>query len=168
MEPVSGGPAFVDYGVKAYLALKLMGWSKDHPVMVKARASVLANGGVVKCNTFTKIYLCAMGQYDYNAMPAVPPEIVLFPNWFTSISTRFLRGRAACWCQCRSCTRRSPSRSCLRSRASTSCLWAAEEGESAPEVGPEEIVSWRNFFILLDRLMHLRNVFTSGPCGTGR
>ena len=26
-----GGPAFVDYGVKAYLALKLMGWSKDHP-----------------------------------------------------------------------------------------------------------------------------------------
>ena len=59
-----------------------MGWSTDHPVLVKAREWVLANGGVMECNTFTKIYLCALGQYDYDAVPAVPPEIVLFPNWF--------------------------------------------------------------------------------------
>ena len=70
------------FGVKAYLALKLMGWSKDHPVLVKAREWILANGGVTECNTFTKIYLCFMGQYDYDAVPAVPPEIVLFPKWF--------------------------------------------------------------------------------------
>ena len=77
-----GGPSNVNYGVKCYLALKLMGWTADHPVMVKARENVLALGGVVECNTFTKIYLCALGQYDYDAVPAVPPEIVLFPNWF--------------------------------------------------------------------------------------
>ena len=23
-----------------------------------------------------------LGQYDYDAVPAIPPEIVLFPNWF--------------------------------------------------------------------------------------
>ncbi len=28
------------------------------------------------------MYLCALGQYDYDAVPAIPPEIVLFPNWF--------------------------------------------------------------------------------------
>ncbi len=39
-------------------------------------------GGVTEVNTFTKIYLCFFGQYDYDAVPAVPPEIVLFPNWF--------------------------------------------------------------------------------------
>ena len=77
-----GGPSDINYGVKSYLALKLMGWSADHPVMVKAREWVLAHGGVVECNTFTKIYLCSLGQYDYDAVPAVPPEIVLFPNWF--------------------------------------------------------------------------------------
>jgi squalene-hopene/tetraprenyl-beta-curcumene cyclase len=76
------GPSNISLGVKAYLALKLMGWSKDHPVLVKARNWILANGGVVECNTFTKIYLCFLGQYEYNAVPAVPPEIVLFPNWF--------------------------------------------------------------------------------------
>ena len=72
-----GGPSNINYGVKAYLALKLMGWTADRPEMVKAREWVLANGGVVECNTFTKMYLCALGQYDYDAVPAVPPEIIL-------------------------------------------------------------------------------------------
>ena len=49
-----GGPSNVNYGVKCYLALKLMGWTADHPVMVKAREKVLALGGVVECNTFTQ------------------------------------------------------------------------------------------------------------------
>ena len=77
-----GGPSNVNYGVKCYLALKLMGWKADDPVMVKAREKVLELGGVVKCNTFTKMYLCSLGQYDYDAVPAVPPEMMLFPNWF--------------------------------------------------------------------------------------
>jgi squalene-hopene/tetraprenyl-beta-curcumene cyclase len=77
-----GGPSNLNYGVKCYLALKLMGYKADHPMMVKAREKVLEQGGVVNCNTFTKIYLCALGQYDYDAVPAVPPEIVLFPKWF--------------------------------------------------------------------------------------
>ena len=64
-----GGPSNVNYGVKGYLALKLMGYTADHPVMVKARENVLKLGGVVECNTFTKIYLCALGQYDYDAVP---------------------------------------------------------------------------------------------------
>jgi squalene-hopene/tetraprenyl-beta-curcumene cyclase len=76
------GPSNISLGVKAYFALKLMGWSPDHPVMAKARTWILANGGVTECNTFTKIYLCFMGQYEYDAVPAVPPELVLFPKWW--------------------------------------------------------------------------------------
>ena len=37
---------------------------------------------MTEVNTFTKIYLCFLGQYDYDAVPAIPPEIVLFPKWF--------------------------------------------------------------------------------------
>src|SRR5665811_2190245 len=59
-----GGPSNVNYGVKSYLALKLMGFSAEHEAMVRARECVLGLGGVVECNTFTKIYLCALGQYD--------------------------------------------------------------------------------------------------------
>jgi squalene-hopene/tetraprenyl-beta-curcumene cyclase len=75
-------PSNISLGVKAYFALKLMGWSPDHPVLVKARTWILANGGVTEVNTFTKIYLCFMGQYEYDAVPAVPPELILFPKWW--------------------------------------------------------------------------------------
>ncbi|MEO6983300.1 MAG: squalene--hopene cyclase [Edaphobacter sp.] len=75
-------PSNISLGVKAYFALKLMGWSQDHPVLVKARTWILANGGVTEVNTFTKIYLCFMGQYEYDAVPAVPPELILFPKWW--------------------------------------------------------------------------------------
>src|ERR1700740_599913 len=77
-----GGPGNISLSVKCYFSAKLMGIRADDPRLVKAREWILANGGVVACNTFTKMYLCAMGQYDYDAVPAIPPEIVLFPNWF--------------------------------------------------------------------------------------
>jgi squalene-hopene/tetraprenyl-beta-curcumene cyclase len=150
-----GGPSNISLGVKAYLALKLMGWSKDHPVLVKARNWILANGGVVECNTFTKIYLCFLGQYEYNAVPAVPPEIVLFPNWFY-----FNIYEISSW-----------SRAIL---VPLSIAYAKKPFKKlAPEQGIEELFvggrekadlhlkwdhkrkfGWRNFFLALDRVVH--------------
>src|SRR5229473_125154 len=72
-----GGPSNISASVKAYFALKLMGHKADHPVLEHARVRILAMGGVTECNTFTKIYLCFLGQYDWEAVPAIPPEIVL-------------------------------------------------------------------------------------------
>src|SRR6202046_2857851 len=151
-----GGPSNINYGVKAYLSLKLMGWSKDHPVLVKAREWVLAHGGVTECNTFTKIYLCALGQYDYDAVPAIPPEIVLFPNWFY-----FNIYEISSW-----------SRGIL---VPLSIIYAKKPFKKlAPEQGIEELfvggrknanmhlrwdkkkpLGWRNFFLAVDRMMHL-------------
>ena len=150
-----GGPSNVSYGVKGYLALKLMGYPADHPVMVRARENVLSLGGVVECNTFTKIYLCALGQYDYDAVPAVPPEMLLFPNWFY-----FNIYEISSW-----------SRGIL---VPLSIIYAkkpfkkipAEQGIDELFVGGREhadlrlrwdrkhLVSWRNFFIFTDRLAH--------------
>nr|WP_245536070.1 squalene--hopene cyclase [Terriglobus roseus] len=149
-----GGPSNINYGVKAYHALKLMGWSQDDPILVKAREWVLANGGVVECNTFTKIYLCAFGQYDYDAVPAIPPEIVLAPNWFY-----FNIYEISSW-----------SRGIL---VPLSIMYAkkplkllpAEQGIDELFVGgransdlhlrwDKKIVSWRNFFLFLDRMVH--------------
>jgi squalene-hopene/tetraprenyl-beta-curcumene cyclase len=150
-----GGPSNISLGVKAYLALKLMGWSKDHPVLVKARQWILANGGVVETNTFTKIYLCFLGQYEYNAVPAVPPEIVLFPNWFY-----FNIYEISSW-----------SRAIL---VPLSIAYAKKPFKKlSPEQGIEELFvggrdkadlhlkwdrkrtfGWRNFFLALDRILH--------------
>ncbi|MGE5081443.1 MAG: prenyltransferase/squalene oxidase repeat-containing protein, partial [Acidobacteriota bacterium] len=78
----NGGPSNLSASVKAYFGLKLAGYTADHPALRKARGKILELGGVTEVNTFTKIYLCFFGQYDYDAVPAIPPEIVLFPNWF--------------------------------------------------------------------------------------
>jgi squalene-hopene/tetraprenyl-beta-curcumene cyclase len=150
-----GGPGNISLSVKCYFSAKLMGLSADDPRMVKSREWVLANGGVVACNTFTKMYLCALGQYDYDAVPAIPPEIVLFPNWFY-----FNIYEISSW-----------SRSILVPLA---IIYAKKPYKKIPpEQGIDELfvggransilrlrrdrkrlLSWRNFFIVLDRMMH--------------
>ena len=68
--------------VKAYFCLKLHGDSPDAPHMQKARAVIRGMGGAEGCNSFTNFYLAALGQISWNAVPAIPPEVVWLPKWF--------------------------------------------------------------------------------------
>jgi squalene-hopene/tetraprenyl-beta-curcumene cyclase len=77
-----GGPAEISVSVKAYFALKLSGVSAHDPDMVRARETILAKGGVVATNVFTKIALALFGQYDWRGIPTMPPEIILLPKRF--------------------------------------------------------------------------------------
>lgn len=77
-----GAKIDVSATVKGYLALKLMGDDPNAPHMARARAAVLAAGGAEKCNTFSTFYLACLGVVDWNACPAIPPQIVMLPAWF--------------------------------------------------------------------------------------
>ena len=77
-----GGPAEVSASVKAYFALKLSGVSADEPFMVRAKERILAMGGVVQANVFTKISLALFDQYDWEGIPHMPAEIMLLPKRF--------------------------------------------------------------------------------------
>jgi squalene-hopene/tetraprenyl-beta-curcumene cyclase len=150
----NGGPSNISASVKAYFGLKLVGYKPDHPALERARKKILELGGVTKVNTFTKIYLCFLGQYDYDAVPAVPPEIVLFPNWFW-----FNIYEISSW-----------SRAIL---VPLSIVYAKKPFKKIPEemhidelfVGgrdrsrmhlewSERFISWRNFFLVIDRMVH--------------
>lgn len=76
------GPADVSSSVKAYFALKLLGDDPEAEHMRNTRDQILRLGGLDATNSFTKIYLAIFGQYDWERAPAVPPELILFPNWF--------------------------------------------------------------------------------------
>jgi squalene-hopene/tetraprenyl-beta-curcumene cyclase len=76
-----GGPAEVSASVKAYFALKLAGDDPLEPHMEKARDVIRDLGGIDACNSFTRIYLSIFGQYEWSGCPAVPPELVLLPDW---------------------------------------------------------------------------------------
>lgn len=77
-----GGPAEVSASVKAYFVLKILSDDPDSEPMSRARRVILEAGGLEACNSFTKLYLCVFGQYNWNRAPAVPPELVLLPRWF--------------------------------------------------------------------------------------
>lgn len=76
-----GGELEISGSVKAYFALKLTGHNRDEEYMVRARAAIRAAGGADAVNSFTRFYLALLGQISYDHCPAVPPELVLLPNW---------------------------------------------------------------------------------------
>jgi len=76
-----GGPHNLSASIKAYFAMKVAGVSPDDPAMARARALILAEGGPVQANVFTKILLALFGEYDWAGIPAMPVEIMLLPRW---------------------------------------------------------------------------------------
>ncbi len=77
-----GGPGDVSVTTEAYFALKLCGTPADAPEMARARAFVLAHGGIGATRIFTKVWLALFGQFDWRALPAMPPEAILLPHRF--------------------------------------------------------------------------------------
>jgi squalene-hopene/tetraprenyl-beta-curcumene cyclase len=75
-----GGPCDINSTVECYMALKMAGFSPDHPALKKAKSAVLANGGIKKTRVFTKIFLALFGQISWDVPPAVPVEVVLLPD----------------------------------------------------------------------------------------
>lgn len=75
-----GGPGNVSITTEAYFALKLAGEDATSPQMTRARDFIRTNGGVANTRIFTKIWLALFGQFDWGALPAMPPETILLPN----------------------------------------------------------------------------------------
>jgi squalene-hopene/tetraprenyl-beta-curcumene cyclase len=76
-----GGALDLSASVKAYFALKAAGDPVDAPHMERARAAILAGGGARRCNVFTRILLALFGEVPWRAVPVMPVEIMLLPNW---------------------------------------------------------------------------------------
>jgi squalene-hopene/tetraprenyl-beta-curcumene cyclase len=77
-----GGPGDVSVSTEAYFALKLCGVDATSLAMVRAREFIRAQGGIGATRIFTKLWLSLFGQFDWAAMPAMPPEAILFPDRF--------------------------------------------------------------------------------------
>lgn len=76
-----GGALDLSASVKAYFALKAAGDPADAPHMARARAAILARGGARRCNVFTRILLALFGEVPWRAVPVMPVEIMLLPDW---------------------------------------------------------------------------------------
>ena len=150
----AGGPSEINATVKAYFSLKVAGDSPEAPHMVRARERVLTMGGIEKTNTFTRYYLCLVGACDWGMIPAVPPEMILLPNWFylniyemsswsrcILVPLSVLYAKKPCW----------P----VPAHARVDELFLDPGRRSSPLSGERHIWSWKNFFLLVDHLLKL-------------
>jgi squalene-hopene/tetraprenyl-beta-curcumene cyclase len=147
-------PSNISASVKAYFGLKLSGYKPDHPVLVRARKKIIEMGGVTEVNTFTKIYLCFLGQYDYDAVPAIPPEIVLFPNWFWFNIYEISSWSRAILVPLSICYAKKPLKKIPDEMGIDELFVGGRDKSRVRLHWSQKLVSWRNFFLVLDRLTH--------------
>jgi squalene-hopene/tetraprenyl-beta-curcumene cyclase len=76
-----GGPGDLSTTIEAYTALRLAGDERSAPHMQSAREFVVANGGIAASRVFTRIWLALFGEWSWDDLPAMPPELVLLPSW---------------------------------------------------------------------------------------
>ena len=77
-----GGPCELNATVKAWLALRLAGDPASSAHLQLARNRIHALGGLEATNSYTRFYLAMVGAIDWSLVPAIPPELMLLPTWF--------------------------------------------------------------------------------------
>jgi squalene-hopene/tetraprenyl-beta-curcumene cyclase len=68
--------------VEAYVALRLAGDAPGEAHMARAAAWICSNGGIAATRVFTRIWLALFGQWSWDELPVIPPEIIYLPAWF--------------------------------------------------------------------------------------
>jgi squalene-hopene/tetraprenyl-beta-curcumene cyclase len=74
-----GAPGDLSTTIECYFALKLAGDPADSPHLSLAREFIRARGGIAAARTFTRIWLALFGQWSWDELPVMPPELMLLP-----------------------------------------------------------------------------------------
>src|SRR6202163_2485975 len=77
-----GGPSELNATVKAYVALRLAGDAPESDHLQRACRRIHELGGLEATNSYSRLYLALVGAVGWDMVPAVPPELMLLPNWF--------------------------------------------------------------------------------------
>jgi squalene-hopene/tetraprenyl-beta-curcumene cyclase len=75
-----GGPGDLSTTVEAYVALRLAGDLPDAPHLSHARQFIIDGGGIEATRVFTRMWLALVGQWSWDDLPALPPEVILLPS----------------------------------------------------------------------------------------
>jgi squalene-hopene/tetraprenyl-beta-curcumene cyclase len=149
-----GAASHLSLAVEAYFALKLVGHSPDEPALARARAFILASGGVEKAGVFTRIWLSYFGEFPERGIPATPVEILLLPDAFPlSIyeMSSWARGTVVPLTVLQALGFRIAP---MPGRGVREC-WVSppETADLSFEAGPG-LFTWRRFFVHLDQALH--------------
>jgi squalene-hopene/tetraprenyl-beta-curcumene cyclase len=77
-----GGDANLSTTVEAYVALRLAGDPPEADHMARAASWIRAQGGIPATRVFTRIWLALFGEWPWDELPVMPPEMIYLPAWF--------------------------------------------------------------------------------------
>ena len=166
------GPADLSTTVEAYVALRLAGDPPDASHMAVAAAWIRDAGGIAATRVFTRIWLAMFGEWPWDELPVMPPEIIYLPSWFPLNVYDW-----ACWARqtivpltivgsLRPVRRLPIGLDEIRAPASA----GADDGRPAArkQGAPDP---WARFFLRLDRVLqvyHRSGLRTGPPAPSGR
>ncbi|HEY1065133.1 MAG TPA: prenyltransferase/squalene oxidase repeat-containing protein, partial [Pirellulales bacterium] len=161
-----GGPIEISGSVKAYLALKILGYDPNDERLVRAKNAILAAGGADKVNTFTRFYLALLGQIGYDRCPTVPPQVMFLPTWFPINRTKFsawsrtMVAPLALMSALKPLTQIAPEKGCseLFIKPPAEWTWPLRPGQSDPG-----FFSWRSLFLKIDATLKFLERFNLVP-----
>ena len=157
-----GGPSELNATCKAYFALKLAGDDPNSRQLAAARGTIHRLGGLENSNSYVRFYLALVGAVGWELVPAIPPELLLLPNWFfiniyeMSSWTRGIVIPMAILSALRPDWR-------LPERATVHELFKNPLQQTAAFDWSDKFVSWKNFFLALDRALKWYEKFPWKP-----
>jgi squalene-hopene/tetraprenyl-beta-curcumene cyclase len=147
-----GGPAEVNATIKCYFALKLAGVSVTDRRMLRAREVALNLGGVPRMNTFSKLYLALLGLFPWDYVPTIPCEVILLGKWFYVNFNEMSSWSRSMLVPLAIINHYKPTRP-LKNNIRLDELYPEGIHERDLALAPDpERLTWRNFFLGLDRL----------------
>ena len=150
--------------LECYLALRIYGFSPDDPVMAKARKWLLKNKWTENIRVFTKYWLALFGQWPWAHTPVLPPEIFFLPTWCPFNIYDFAAWARATMMSLSIVTIRRPIKE-LPASLSPDELFP--EGRDKVDYRmprkSDKTISWENFFMKLDHMLHAYNRFPIKP-----
>lgn len=150
--------------IECYAALRLAGIDPQSSPLVKARQWILDHGGLSEIRVFTRYWLALLGEWPWEYVPALPPEIIFIPTWAPFNLYKFATwARATILPLCILSTRKP--------------IHPPPPAQRLDELFPEGrdsfnyrlprkggILSWENFFLLADKALHVYTDLPLTPC----
>ena len=149
-----GGPSELNATVKAYVALRLAGDPADSERLQRACKRVHELGGLEASNSYTRLYLALVGAVGWEMVPAVPPELMLLPNWFAINIYEMSSWTRGIVIPLTILYAHKP-RFAVPDGISVDALYRDPMRKALGLDWDKQLFSWRNFFIALDRGLKL-------------
>ena len=149
-----GGPSELNATIKAYVALKLAGMPVESEPMRRARRRIHELGGLEAANSYARLYLALVGAVGWDMVPAVPPELMLLPNWFAINIYEMSSWTRGIVIPLAILYARKP-RFAVEGGINVDELFRDPSRKAIAFDWDKQLFSWRNFFLALDRAFKL-------------